>query len=197
MVEWGKAARGALSGVGLFLAVDGHAAESVATPAGPHVTPSVDVPVRYEVSAPDGHPAAHQDMRWQVASLRQRIDPEGAAVYMVTSWKDQTLTVVDTTGRRISTMPAPGARLTLPGDIPAGNFQRVGTDVVAGQACVLWRTADQDGKASDACYTDDGILVRVMQQGHVMVQAVLVERTPQTDGLFTLPTDFSTVAPVR
>ncbi len=164
---------------------------------GPHVTPSTDVDVRYEMASPDGGPPVHQEMHWQVSSLRQRIDPENSTVYMVTSWRDHTLTVVDTLRHRRSQMPAPGSALTLPGQVPEGSFQRLGTDFVAGQYCVNWRTTDQDGRQSDACYTDDGIMVRVTQQGRVMVQAISVTRTPQDDALFTIPASYPEVAPAH
>nr|WP_243429551.1 hypothetical protein [Acetobacter sacchari] len=164
---------------------------------GPFVTPSVDVDVRYEMASPDGGKPVGQRMRWQVSSLRQRIDPEGSAVYMVTSWRDGTLAVVDTLHRRRSVMPAPGAALTPPGQVAPGSFQRLGSDMAAGQSCVLWRTADQDGRPVDACYTVDGILVRVSQQGQVKVNAVSVSRTAQSDDVFAVPSDFAVAAPAR
>lgn len=167
-----------------------------ATAAGPFVTPSVDVDVHYAMVSPQGVPAG-QEMRWQASSLRQRIDPQNSVVYMVTSWKDGSLTVIDTLKHRLSRMPAPGSALTLPGHVAPGNFQRLGTDVIAGQYCVNWRTTDQDGHTSDVCYTPDGILVRVMQDSRVLVQAVAVDRAPQPDSLFTIPADFSSVAPAH
>ncbi|GBQ28145.1 hypothetical protein AA0472_2592 [Acetobacter estunensis NRIC 0472] len=164
---------------------------------GPYVTPSVDVAVTYELASPEGGAPVRQDMHWQVATLRQRIDPAGSAVYMITSWKDRTLTVVDTLSHRRSTMPAPGTALTLPGQVAAGSFARMGTDTVAGQFCTVWRTVDQDGRPGDACYTADGILVRMVQGGRTMVQAVSVERVPQPDALFVVPQDYSETAPAR
>lgn len=164
---------------------------------GPYVTPSVDVSVHYEMVSPQSPLPVHQDMHWQVASLRQRIDPENSAVYMVTSWRDHTLTVVDTLGHRRSVMRAPGATLTLPGQVPPDSFKKLGTDMVSGQLCTVWRTTDQDGHESDACYTEDGILLQVKQQGRILVRALSVERTPQPDTLFVIPESYSTVAPAR
>ncbi|NHO17916.1 hypothetical protein GOB90_02830 [Acetobacter oeni] len=170
---------------------------SAASPAGPYVTPSTDVDVQYEMDSPDGGPPVHQQMRWQAASLRQRVDPENSVVYMVTSWKDRTLTVLDTLRHTRSQMAAPGTALTMPGQIPAGSFQRLGTDLVAGQYCVIWRTTDQDGRQSDACYTDDGIMVLVMQQGRKVVRAVSVSRIPQDDAIFAIPADYKEAAPAH
>lgn len=177
----------------------GARADETAAPAlsGPYVTPSVDVDVQYEMPSPDGGSPVHQEMRWQVVSLRQRVDPENSVIYMITSWQDHTLTVVDTLKHRISRMPVPGAALTPPGKVAPGPFQRLGTDFVAGQYCVNWRTTDQDGRQSDACYTDDGIMVRAAQQGRVMVRAVSVTRGPQSDAVFAVPTGYAVVAPAH
>lgn len=185
----------------LAASISGHNARAEETDSssasGPYVTPSVDVSVHYEMVSPQSPLPVHQDMHWQVASLRQRIDPENSAVYMVTSWSDHTLTVVDTLGHRRSVMPAPGATLTLPGQIPPGSFRKLGTDMVSGQLCTVWRTTDQDGHESDACYTQDGILLQVKQQGRILVRALSVDRTPQPDALFAIPESYSAVAPAR
>lgn len=187
----------ALSLTSLFSACEIRAEDAVAATSGPYVTPSVDVAVHYEMISPQSPAPVHQDMHWQVASLRQRIDPENATVYMVTSWRDHTLNVVDTLGHRRSVMPVPGAVLTPPGQIAPGSFKKLGTDMVSGQFCTIWRTTDQDGHESDACYTEDGILLQVKQQGRILVRALSVERVPQPDTLFAIPETYSVVAPAR
>ena len=173
------------------------AADDTPAPTGPYVTPSVDVSVRYELVAPDGRGVVHQTMRWQAASLRQRIDLDTASVYMITSWRDHTLTVVDTLGQRRSVMPAPGRELTPPGRIPDGTFSRLDTAMVAGQFCTNWRTTDDSGHQSDACYTPDGILLQVMQKGQITARALSVTREVQPDSVFAVPQDYRPVAPAR
>ncbi|QEO18475.1 hypothetical protein FLP30_00840 [Acetobacter vaccinii] len=164
-------------------------AEDTAQMTAPYVTPSTDVDIHYELSSPAGDATAHQRMRWQVATLRQRLDPENSPVFMLTSWKDRTLTVVDEARHRESVMPVPGGReLTLPGQHPGtGSYTRLGASTVAGQACTIWRTSDTEGRPSDACYTDDGLLLQVAQQGQVTVRALSVQRTPQPDSIFAVP----------
>ena len=171
--------------------------ENGAPVTGPYVTPSVDVDVHYAIVKPDASGVVQQEMRWQASSLRQRVDPENSAVYMITSWRDQTLTVVDTLHKQRSIMPAPGRNLSLPGKVPPGKFEKLGTTVVAGQFCTNWRTVDDEGHPSDACYTPDGVLVQVMQRGQVMVQALSVARVAQSDAVFSVPAEFREIAPVR
>ncbi|MDG6094980.1 hypothetical protein LOC54_07640 [Acetobacter sp. AN02] len=161
----------------------------------PFVTPSVDSEVLYESPSPQGGAPVRLRTRWQVAGLLKRDDPEGSAVYMITSWKARTLTVVDTLHHRRSTMPVPGGEIVLPGQPAKGNFIKLGTQTVAGESCDTWRTSDRDGHQSDVCYTSDGILLRVDQNGTTVVRAVQVTRAPQPDAIFAMPEGFRDTAP--
>ncbi|KXV73754.1 hypothetical protein AD953_14760 [Acetobacter malorum] len=164
----------------------------------PFITPSVDADVLYELTSPTGDAVMKQRMRWQVGSLRQRLDPQGADLFMITSWPDHTLTVVDPGRKRKSVMPAPSQGLTPPGH-PAmvGTYARLGGSVVAGESCIIWRTKDADGHASDVCYTADGLLLQVAQQGQITVRALRVSRVAQPDDVFAIPSGLKQEAPAR
>ncbi|ASC04596.1 hypothetical protein S101468_00325 [Acetobacter pasteurianus subsp. pasteurianus] len=84
----------------------------------PVVTPSVDADVLYELNSAQGDAHTQQRMRWQVSSLRQRLDPQNSDVFMITSWTDHTLTVVDTARKRASVMPVPGPQQITPQGSP-------------------------------------------------------------------------------
>ncbi|WP_408736266.1 hypothetical protein [Acetobacter tropicalis] len=174
----------------------GDAAQQGASQDAPFITPSTDVDVLYEVTSPMGDAVMKQRMRWQVASLRQRLDPQNSAVYMITSWPDHTLTVVDEARRRQSVMPAPSQVLTPPGHTAmTGTYARLGGSVVAGEQCTLWRTKDTDGHASDVCYTADGLLLQVAQGGQITVRALSVNRVSQPDTVFAVPAGLKKEAP--
>lgn len=155
----------------------------------PAITPSVDVDVEYELASPSGDASARQRMRWQTASLRQRLDPDQSAVFMLTSWRDRTLSVVDMGRKRVSIMPVPGTQQLTPPGQPAmvGSYARLGSSVVAGEQCTVWRTKDTDGHLTDACYTADGLLLQVAQGGQITVRALSVVRAAQPDSLFVIP----------
>lgn len=175
-------------------------AQPATQPDAPYVTPAVDTDITYVLTpAQDGLAPAHQRMRWQAAGLKQRLDPEGGSVYMITTWKNRTLSVVDESRGRVSTMPMPGQQdLTLPGQHPAsGTYARVGQSIVAGEACQVWRTVDTEGHESDACYTADGILLQVVQQGRIMVRALTVSRAAQPDSVFEVPAGLVVQAPAH
>lgn len=172
--------------------------QPVAPQDAPFITPSVDVDVLYELTSPAGDATMKQRMRWQVASLRQRLDPAGSDLFMVTSWPDHTLTVVDPDRKTENVMPAPSQALTPPGH-PAmvGTYARLGGSEVAGESCIIWRTRDADGHASDVCYTADGLLLQVAQQGQITVRALHVSRVAQPDAVFAIPSGLKKVAPAR
>lgn len=164
----------------------------------PFITPSVDADVLYELTSPTGDAVMKQRMRWQVGTLRQRLDPEGSNLFMITSWPEHTLTVVDRDRKRESVMPAPSQGLTPPGH-PAmvGTYARLGGSVVAGESCIIWRTKDADGHASDVCYTADGLLLQVAQQGQITVRALRVSRVAQPDEVFVIPSGLKKEAPAK
>ena len=165
----------------------------------PAITPSVDVDVEYELGSPQGDVSTRQRMRWQVATLRQRLDPDKSAVFMITSWQDRTLSVVDMGRKRVSVMPVPGTQQLTPPGQPAmvGSYARLGSSVVAGEQCTVWRTTDTDGHPTDACYTADGLLLQVAQGGQITVRALSVQRVTQPDDLFVIPPGLRQEAPAH
>lgn len=163
---------------------------------GPCITPATDADITYELTSPTGDAAMKQRMRWQVSSLRQRLDPENAGVYMVTSWPEHTLGVVDLSRHTKSIMPAPSQDLTPPGHIAmTGTYARLGSSIVAGEGCTVWRTKDTDGHASDVCYTPDGLLLQVAQGQQITVRALSVSRAAQPDVVFAIQAGLKQVAP--
>lgn len=165
----------------------------------PAITPSTDVDVEYELASPQGDVSTRQRMRWQVATLRQRLDPDKSSVFMITSWRDRTLSVVDMGRKRVSIMPVPGTQQLTPPGQPAmvGSYARLGSSVVAFEQCTVWRTKDTDGHQTDACYTADGLLLQVAQGGQITVRALSVQRTPQPDSLFVIPDGLKREAPAH
>lgn len=165
----------------------------------PAITPSVDVDVEYELASPQGDVSTRQRMRWQSATLRQRLDPDKSSVFMLTSWRDRTLSVVDMGRKRVSVMPVPGTQQLTPPGQPAttGSYARLGSSVVAGEQCTVWRTKDTDGHPTDACYTADGLLLQVAQGGQITVRALSVQRTAQPDSLFAIPPGLQQEAPAH
>lgn len=73
------------------------------------------------------------------------------------------------------------------GDMSA-NATRTGTCSVAGESGVEWtRPEDEDGMASTACVTRDGIILRASEGAQTVWETTSVQRGPQSADLFTLP----------
>ncbi|MFT9455531.1 hypothetical protein [Komagataeibacter saccharivorans] len=176
----------ALLVAGLLLAGAGHA--SAATDETPFVTPQNDVDVTYTIYPPhDTKEVMTQRMRWSSGRMMQRVDPGNATTYMVTDYHAGTLTVVNPEQKIRTVIPAPGAGNVQMGQRAQGNWLRTGTATVANIPCTLWQTQDTDQRSSEICYTDDGVMLEVIRDGKVMVEATAVTRAPQADGVFAIP----------
>ncbi|MBB2200175.1 hypothetical protein [Gluconacetobacter tumulisoli] len=174
---------GVLAGMLVMAPVASRAADDA-----PFVTPQHDVDVTYAIASPDpSRPQFRQRMRWSGEQQRQRVDPEGSSTFMITDYRKRLLTVVDMAHRARTTIPAPGPALTTPGQRATGVWARGPSMTVAGQPCIVWHTTDTDGRASDVCYTDDGVMLQVVQNGRVLVQADSLSRSAQPDPVFAIP----------
>ena len=176
----------ALLVAGLLLAGAGPA--SAATDETPFVTPQNDVDVTYTIYPPhDTKEVMTQRMRWSSGKMMQRVDPGNATTYMITNYHAGTLTVVNPDQKIRTVIPAPGAGNVQMGQRAQGNWLRTGTATVANIPCTLWQTQDTDQRPSEICYTDDGVMLEVIRDGKVMVEATAVTRAPQADDVFAIP----------
>ncbi|RFD20753.1 hypothetical protein DY926_04105 [Komagataeibacter melaceti] len=154
----------------------------------PYVTPQDDVDVTYTIYPPhDTREVMTQRMRWSSGRMMQRVDPGNASTYMITDYHAGTLTVVNADQKVRTVIPAPGAANVQMGQRAQGNWLRTGTATVAGTTCNLWQTQDTDQRPSEICYTDDGVMLEVIRDGRVMVEASSVTRAPQGEDVFAIP----------
>ena len=165
----------------------------------PFVVPQRDVDVLYAVPVPatvspeaGSGPVAiagyvQQRMRFSADLQRQRVDPPGPGTYMITDYASRHLIMVQPQQRLATTVPAPGGPIAAPGARATGQYRRLAAQTVAGTACTDWSTRDDSGNESVVCLTPDGVLLRAMQGGHLLVQAVSVAFTSQDHGVFQVP----------
>ncbi|WP_239020210.1 hypothetical protein [Novacetimonas pomaceti] len=160
----------------------------------PFVTPQHDVDVTYTIYPPhDAQATMTQRMRWSEAKMTQRIDPGNTGTYMITDYRDRTLTVIDPDRRMKTVIPAPGAASVDPSRRAEGSWLRTGSATVAGHACTLWQTSDTDQRPSEICYTDDGVMLEVVRDGKVMVEATSIATIPQDSAVFDVPSGLKEV----
>ena len=182
--------RGRLAGALLLLA-----GPARAQPADrPFVVPQRDVDVTYAVPVPpqDGRTrtvavAVSQRMRFSIDPLRQRVDPPGTGTYMITDYAARRLIVVQPDRHLATSLPAPGGPIAPHGVRATGDYRRLGPQTIAGTACTEWATGDQSGNPSIVCLTDDGVMLRAVQGGQVLLQAVQLSYAPQPAAVFAPP----------
>ena len=163
----------------------------------PFVVPQRDVDVIYAVPVPvqagEGQVpsgAVTQRMRFSIDPLRQRVDPPGPGTYMITDYPAGRLIVVQPDRHLATSLPAPGGPIAPQGVRATGDYRRLGPQAIAGARCTDWATGDQSGNASIVCLTDDGVLLRAMQGGQVLLQAVQVAYGRQPADVFSVPAGY-------
>lgn len=170
----------------------------VDTDENPYITPQKDVDVVYAIAgAMPGLPPFHQRMRWSVGEWKQRIDSQGVDTYMVTDYHQKQLVVLNPELKKKTTMPAPGDAILAPGQKPSGDYLKVGEATVAGQHCNEWEMVDSEGNTNDICYTDDGVMLRVVRNNIPLVVALKVVYAQQDPKLFQVPSNLTELAPAH
>ncbi|MBY4638663.1 hypothetical protein K6L44_01335 [Gluconacetobacter entanii] len=182
----------AVSAGAVARAADAPAQDSAAQ--SPFVTPQHDVDVTYTIYPPHAtQMTLTQRMRWSEARMMQRIDPGNTGTYMITDYRAKTLTVIDPDRHIKTVVPAPGAASVDPSRRAEGTWLRTGGATVAGHSCTLWQTSDTDQRPSEICYTDDGVMLEVVRDGKVMVEASSISTTPQDSSTFDIPSGLKEV----
>lgn len=170
----------------------------------PFVVPQRDVDVLYAVpvqgpsQAGQGQAAVAQRMRFSVTpTTRQRVDPPGPGTYMITDYAAGRMIVVQPAQHLATSLPAPGSPIAPHGVRATGDYKRLGVQAIAGAACTDWQTTDQSGNISIVCLTEDGVLLRAMQAGRIMLQAVQLAYVPQAAAVFAVPDGYTLQAAPR
>lgn len=165
----------------------------------PFVVPQRDVDILYAMPVPAASPvpetAATQRMRFSASLGRQRIDPPTPGTYMITDYAAGRLIVVQPAQRLATTLPAPGGPIAAPGRRATGAYSRLGPQTIAGAGCTDWATRDVTGHESVVCLTEDGVMLRAMQAGQLLVQAVHLDYAVQPAALFAVPDGYRTQMP--
>jgi hypothetical protein len=162
-----------------------------AAPDRPLTTPTRDVDVIYSMVGPTGK--LEQRLRWGIAQGKLRVDPPSPGLYVIIDTAHHSVQAVREGDRSVVQFDAgPNA---VPGVAPDGAFVRQSEAQVAGLGCTQWATHDTGGRAVLACLTADGVLLRVEEGGHVVLQATEVRFAPLPEAVFRVPADYRKIIP--
>jgi hypothetical protein len=162
----------------------------LATPAfaadAPQIMPTRDVDVIYRIAGPTA--PLEQRLRWGISEGKLRVDLPSPGMFVIIDTKTHAVQAVREENRSVTLLP--GSAAALPGVAPSGVFTRGTDDNVAGLACTNWQTQDTSGRIVLACLTSDGVLLRAVSDGVILVQASQVNFTPQLEAVFRVPADY-------
>jgi hypothetical protein len=163
----------------------------------PPIVPTRDVDVTYRTTQPDRHGAPRvleQRMRWAAASGKLRVDPPTPGIYVIMDYRTRRMSTVHEASHQVLEIDA-GATVAGPGAEPSVPFVRRGEAQVAGLRCTEWQTLDTAGLPTLACITADGVLLRAISGGRVLVEASSVRYAPQDPVTFQIPAGYTRVTP--
>jgi hypothetical protein len=171
----------------------------------PATMPTRDVDVTYlmlQQDAPGGPQMLEQRMRWAVADGRLRVDPPTPGLWIVIDYHARRLTTVRDKERSAVQMDADTARILPNPDVQGGSatpFTARGQDNVAGLACTNWETRDAAGTPTLACITEDGVLLRAVAAGQILLEAATVNYGTLNKAVFEVPAGYQllTAPPIR
>jgi hypothetical protein len=154
----------------------------------PALQPTRDVDITYKVPVGANNMALLQRLRFSASLHKQRVDLPTSGNWVVMDYGAHRMSMIRDESKEIVDMPAPETAA-------ASGFVRVGPDMVAGLACTEWRTRDTRGAETEACYTNDGVLLQARNESAVMMQAVTVHFDAQNETVFALPAGYTHTTP--
>ena len=163
----------------------------------PATIPTRDVDVVYRMVQPDapgGPRALEQRMRWAATDGKLRVDPPSPGLYIIMNYKTRRLETIRDSQRMVMEMDASAAAIG-PAVPSSASFKRHGEATVAGTACTEWETRDATGTPTLACLTGDGVLLRAVAAGRVLVEASSVRYGAIDPSVFEVPPGYTHVTP--
>lgn len=153
----------------------------------PIIIPTRDVDVLYQAN--EGGQLLEQRLRWDVKDQLMRVDSPSPGLWMLVSYRNREIFMVDDQQKSILEIPAKAG--PLPGQPGGTNFVRRGQEEIADYPCTQWEATDSQGQNTLACLTSDGVLLQAMRGRVVLIQAKHVAYGPQDPALFKLPTGYT------
>jgi hypothetical protein len=193
--------RGAAWGAALLLAAAPAFADDPLADNRPVLFPTRDVDVTYRMAqsdAPGGPRLLQQRMRYAVTAHKLRVDPPSPGLYMIVDYATHHLETIRDSQRMVMEMDAPGA---MAGPVSGGPtraaaaFRRHGVGQVAGLDCTEWETRDAAGEPALVCLTADGVLLRAVGAGRVLLEATNVTYGTIDPAVFQIPDGYTRLTP--
>lgn len=163
----------------------------------PLTVPARDVDITYmmvQPDAPGGPRMLEQRMRYDVGDGKLRVDPPTPGLYMIVDYRTRRMETIRVAERMVIDVDA-GTGAVVPGGGSAAKFDRQGETQVAGLTCTNWKTSDAAGQPTMVCLTPDGVMLRAIGGGRILVEAAEVRYGPVDKAAFEIPADFRHVGP--
>jgi hypothetical protein len=154
----------------------------------PKLLPDRDVDITYRVTDRSDKPLQER-VRWLAASHLQRIDGPGRRAVLADRTTDY-ITILTPSTKSFVKLREPAGGLFRPDEGAA--YTKGSENVVAQVPCTEWGSTDPNtGNARSACVTDDGVMLRITENGQTLIQAISVQYRPLKPTTFEIPHGYS------
>jgi hypothetical protein len=151
----------------------------------PPLVPTKDVDVSYKVTRPN-QPTIIERRRWLAGEHLERVDGPDKSTTIFDRNKGE-IVLLNVGNRTFRKLEGKGRR---PPDPEAGVTLTRGTElVIAGLHCVEW-TWTEDTETHTVCATPEGVLLRLVIDGHTVIEARSVHFGTQAAKLFEVPRNY-------
>jgi len=153
----------------------------------PNLLPERDVDITYRATTISEKPIK-QRVRWLAVNHMQRIDGPGGAV----SIANRTTAYITILNSRTKTYVKLEEASDGPFKVdPTASFVQGSKSAVANLPCTEWSWVDASTqKPRMLCVTDDGVMLRMTEDGHVLFEATNVTYRRANPHTFEVPSDY-------
>lgn len=153
----------------------------------PNLLPTRDVDITYQVTRP-GEPRLRERVRWKAADGLERVDIPGGAI-SIFDHKTHYVTVLERQSHSYLKLESPSRGPIEPD--PNAPLTRGGEANVAGLGCTVWNWINpEDQKPFSVCVTNDGVPLRLREDGQTVAEAVSVQYRKLKPATFEVPSGY-------
>jgi hypothetical protein len=151
----------------------------------PQTTPTRDVDISYQITRP-GQPVIIERRRWLASQQLRRVDGPDKSTTIFDQNRGE-FTLLNPANRTYRTLEGLPRKPMAPQE---GTMLKRGSESkIAGLSCTDWSWID-DTETHTACLTPDGVLLRVVIDGQIVMQARSVLYAAQPPELFEVPSGY-------
>ena len=152
--------------------------------------PTRDVDVTYKAPVPHStNTALLQRLRFSAKLQHQRLDMPTSSTWILFDIPGHRMMLVNDAARKVNILLADGELGQV--NLAAGShWERRAGAKIAGLACTDWQVMTKTGPGPVSCYTDDGVVLRIVDGARLVMEAASVGYASQPEAAMVVPAGY-------